>query len=505
MRKTIENTIYSEQFRPHYHFTPERFWMNDPNGLVYFEGEYHLFYQYHPNSTLWGPMHWGHAVSQDLVHWDHLTIALAPDEHGYIFSGCAVVDWADTSGFFGGSPGLVAIFTHCDEYPNSNHRSRQRQSIAYSNDRGRTWTKYEGNPVLVEPTLTDFRDPKVFWHDPSQSWIMIISACDRVRFYGSKNLREWAYLSEFGESDGAHGGVWECPDLFPLEIEGEQGCTKWVLTVGDAGDISGIVNTQYFVGEFDGVRFYNDNKPDQVLWSDYGSDFYAAQSWSDIKHEDGRRIWIAWLSNFGYINQTPTESWRGTMSLPRSLKLKRLPDEGLRLVQMPVKELEQLRVNNFHLTRTTIVPGRNELVDIRLNVAEIVATFEIGTASGFGFKLAVSDSEELVVGYEVLNCQFYVDRTRSSDTSFDSSGRFARKYIQSVKGQNGRVDVRIFIDKSTLEVFVNGGEAVFSHLIFPNPESTEMELFTLDGETNVISLDLFELQPAAFSPVDMNE
>ncbi|XID93905.1 glycoside hydrolase family 32 protein [Paenibacillaceae bacterium WGS1546] len=504
MRQAVENTICSEPFRPHYHFTPERFWMNDPNGLVYFEDEYHLFYQHHPYSTQWGPMHWGHAVSRDLVHWDHLPVALAPDEHGYIFSGCAVVDWGDTSGFFGGKPGLVAIFTHCDEYPNSK-RSRQRQSIAYSNDRGRTWTKYEGNPVLVEPDLTDFRDPKVFWHNPSQSWIMIISAGDRVRFYGSKNLLEWTYLSEFGESDGAHGGVWECPDLFPLEIEGEAGRMKWVLTVADAGDVSGIVNTQYFVGEFDGVRFCNDNKPDLVLWSDWGSDFYAAQSWSDIKPEDGRRLWIAWMSNFGYIRQTPTESWRGTMSIPRCLKLKRLPDEGLRLVQMPLKELEKLRTGKFHLTHTDIVPGRNELSGIQTNVAEIVAAFEVGTSSGFGFKLAVGDTEELVVGYDVKNSQFYVDRTRSSMMTFDTSGRFASKYVRSVKEQNGRVDVRIFIDKSTLEVFVNGGEAVFSHLIFPDPASTGMELFTLDGATKLISLDLFELQSAAFSPADIDQ
>lgn len=248
---------YQEPHRPQFHFSPQSMWMNDPNGLVFYEGEYHLFYQYYPDSTVWGPMHWGHAVSADLVHWQHLPIALFPDSLGYIFSGSAVVDWNNTSGFgTNDKPPLVAIFTyHNVEAEKAGRIDFQSQGIAYSNDKGRTWTKYEGNPVVPNPGLRDFRDPKVFWHDATNSWIMAVAAWDHLQLYGSPDLKNWHKLSDFGKEWGTHAGVWECPDLFPAQVNGN-GQTKWVLIQNiNPGAYQGGSGTQYFVGDFDGKTF----------------------------------------------------------------------------------------------------------------------------------------------------------------------------------------------------------------------------------------------------------
>ncbi|RME99284.1 MAG: glycoside hydrolase family 32 protein, partial [Bacteroidetes bacterium] len=300
---------YQEAHRPQFHFSPPTMWMNDPNGMVFFEGEYHLFYQYYPDSTVWGPMHWGHAVSKDLLHWEHLPIALAPDEHGYIFSGSAVVDWENSSGFgVDELPPLVAIFTYHDPIAEREGRDDfQTQGIAYSNDRGRSWVKYDGNPVLPNPGIRDFRDPKVIWDTESQRWIMVLAAGDHIRFYASKDLKHWRYLSSFGQRLGAHGGVWECPDLFPMKVEGS-GDQRWVLLVSiNPGAPNGGSGTQYFVGRFEDDRFkldaefaYNLNRMQdsvKAVWLDYGRDNYAGVTWSDIPFELDRRIFIGWMSN----------------------------------------------------------------------------------------------------------------------------------------------------------------------------------------------------------------
>jgi len=241
-----------------------RNWMNDPNGLVYYEGEYHLFYQYNPESNVWGPMHWGHAVSSDLIHWEELPIALYPDEHGTIFSGSAVVDTHDTSKFFDGRSGIVAIFTH-NEYCN------QKQSIAYSRDNGRTWIKYDHNPIIHNPGIRDFRDPKVFWHEETGKWVMLVACGDRVSFFSSLDLKKWNYISEFGVDEGSHGGVWECPDIFKLSVDEDKENQKWVLKVDITdGAFAGGSGGQYFIGEFDGIRFTNDNLGGEPLWVDMG-------------------------------------------------------------------------------------------------------------------------------------------------------------------------------------------------------------------------------------------
>ena len=250
---------YTEKHRPQFHFSPESNWMNDPNGMVFFEGEYHLFYQYYPDSTVWGPMHWGHAVSEDLIHWEHLPIALYPDEHGLIFSGSAIVDWKNTSGFgIKGKAPLVAIFSyHNMEWEKAGRDDFQTQGIAYSNDRGRTWTTYEGNPVIDNPGVRDFRDPKVIWHEDTEQWVLAVAALDHLKIYGSSNLKEWSLLSEFGKDLGSHDGVWECPDLFP--ITSTDGKEYWVLIQNmGTGNPNGGSGTQYFIGQFDGKEFHVD-------------------------------------------------------------------------------------------------------------------------------------------------------------------------------------------------------------------------------------------------------
>ena len=259
--KSNDDNYYTEKHRPQFHFSPEANWMNDPNGMVYYEGEYHLFYQYYPDSTVWGPMHWGHAISEDLVHWEHLPIALFPDEHGLIFSGSAVVDWHNTSGFgVDGKPPLIAIFSyHHMEKEKSGVDDYQTQGIAYSNDKGRTWTKYKSNPVIENPGIRDFRDPKVIWHEETKKWVMAVAALDHLKFYGSKDLKEWTYMSEFGKELGSHDGVWECPDLFPLKSD--NGKEYWILIENmNPGNPNGGSGTQYFIGQFDGIEFTVDQQ-----------------------------------------------------------------------------------------------------------------------------------------------------------------------------------------------------------------------------------------------------
>ena len=294
-----QGNVIKEQHRPNFHFTPPSKWMNDPNGMVYYEGEYHLFYQYYPDGIVWGPMHWGHAVSKDMLSWEHLPIAIYPDSLGLIFSGSAVVDWKNTSGFGqNGKPALVAIFTQHDMAGEKAGRNDfQYQSIAYSNDKGRTWTKYKGNPVIPNTNkIKDFRDPKMFWDEAHNQWTMVFAAQNHIKIWASKDLKNWTHQSDFGKEYGTHAGVWECPDLFPIQVENtnEQ---KWLLLQSlNPGSPNGGSGTQYFVGDFDGktftlaTDFAKNVSNSQAVWLDWGRDNYAGVTWSDIPKEDGRRL-----------------------------------------------------------------------------------------------------------------------------------------------------------------------------------------------------------------------
>lgn len=467
-------TLYDEPLRPQIHFTPASNFMNDPNGLVYFDGEYHLFYQHNPFGNRWGHMSWGHAVSRDLLHWEHLPVALREDSGIMIFSGSVVVDWRDTSGLCGGRPCLVAIYT-------GHTKDRQTQNLAFSTDRGRTWTKYRGNPV-VDLGLKDFRDPKVFWHEDTKRWVMVTVLPDqhKVRFFGSPDLRVWEALSDFGPA-GATGGVWECPDLFPLAIEGEPGVFRWVLDVDlNPGGAAGGSGGQYFVGRFDGRTFVNDAAASETLWADYGKDFYATISFSDIPPADGRRIWMAWTSNWQYANETPTSPWRGAQSMPRELALRRTP-LGLRLIQRPVSELTTLRGGGpvVGVGPSTPLPMA---ADISLEIAP--------GDDAAGLRLFNGVGEEVVIGATGSPAEVFVDRRRSRAAPFHKD--YPGRHAGPLRMADGRVRLRVIVDRSMVEVFAQEGETVITERFFPTRPLTTIE--PLNSQRIVGPVTMWELK-----------
>jgi len=332
-------TLFAENFRPQFHFTPERNWMNDPNGLLFYKGTYHLFYQYNPHGNLWGNMSWGHATSRDLIKWEHHPVAILFDEKYGIFSGSAVVDYSNSSGFGSlDNPPLVAIYT-----AHNHDGSHQSQHIAYSLDEGATWMKYENNPVL-DLGMKDFRDPKVSWDEGSQRWLMAVAKPEehKISFFQSPNLKEWTHLSDFGPL-AAQGGCWECPDLFSLATpEGEK---KWVLLVSlNPGGPTGGSGTQYFIGDWDGSTFTTTQT--QTRWIDYGRDNYAGVTFNNTS--DNRRIFLGWMNNWEYAAKIPSETWRGSMTCPRELTLIRYNNE-LCLSSNPVAEIECANDYSFNV------------------------------------------------------------------------------------------------------------------------------------------------------------
>ena len=481
--ETVENASGSieRMDRPGYHYTPPSGWMNDPNGLVTFGGEYHLFYQH------LFPSHWGHAVSTDFLRWTDLPIALAPDERGFIASGSAVVDEHDTSGFFGGEPGLVAIFTHWRD-------DAQEQSIAYSADNGRTWTKYAGNPVVPNPGIRDFRDPKVFWHELTQQWVMLIAVRDRVHFYNSTNLRDWTFASEFGATQGSHNGVWECPDLIELPVDDAPGVKKWTLHISVNAPHGPTM--QYFVGSFDGVRFANDNVAETVLWTDAGADFYAAVTWANLTDDDDRRVWIGWLNNWTYAKQIPTRPWQGMMSIPRQLGLKQTA-AGTRLIQKPIDELVRLRRSEQIWSNEPLAPGDDLLAGVRGKHLEIIAEIDVRNAAAIGFKVRKKMEESVAVRYNAVSASISIDRSDDRNSSF--SERFsAVHYATLAQGSapyagSNTLKMHIFLDECSIEVFVDDGETVISDLIFADPDGEEIELFAHDGTAFVKNLVVYQL------------
>ena len=459
--------------------------MNDPNGLVYYEGEWHLFYQYSPGRA--PGSHWGHAVSPDLVHWEHLPIALAPDDLGIIASGSAVVDWNDTSGFFNGGSGLVAIFTHWKNQDQDG--SDQSQSIACSSDRGRTWTKYAGNPVLPNQGIADFRDPKVIWHAPTKHWVMIVATFDHAEFYTSLNLCDWTAAGSFGLGQGAtEGGVWECVDLFQLPVDGDTQNTKWVLNVS-----LGSGTMQYYVGDFDGLTFHNDNPAEVILYSTYGPDDYAAVTWSDIPASDGRQIWIGWMANWHYADRIPTEGWKGILTLPRSLELKTAA-EGIRLFQTPIVELEALRGSGQQWENIAVVSGQPFVLPQTTEAFEVIAEFILGDVSEIGFHVRKGNGEQTTLGWDQNSQTLFIDRSHSGVTNFAES--FIERKTVPVSGAQ-LLHLHIFMDRSSVEVFVNHGEAYMAAMIFPSPASLGMEVYAVGGTATVPSLQYFPLSAEA--------
>ena len=489
-KKDSITTYYKEQHRPQFHFTPEKGWMNDPNGLVYYDGEYHLFYQHYPDSTVWGPMHWGHAISKDLVSWEHLPIALYPDSLGYIFSGSIVVDEKNTTGFqTGKEKPLVAIFTYHDMVKEKAGRNdRESQGIAYSLDKGRTWLKYEKNPVIPNKGDTDFRDPKVFWHEATKNWIMPLAVGKKLEIFTSPNLKNWKKVSEFGLKESLNDGVWECPDL--ISFKTEDGSEKWVLiqNIG-RGAVNGGSGTQYFVGNFDGKVFSNDNPPEYKLWLDYGADNYAGVSWFNAPNNE--KIYIGWMSNWDdYANLVPTSTWRSGMTVPRKLSLNKTP-EGFRLIQMPVKQLESLRISSIKIPKQKII---NTLaIDNKSVLNELDLSFDLttSTATEFGFILSNSKNEKLIVGLDRTSKQIFIDRTNAGKSDFSS--KFAKKHTAPFTDDKV-LTIKALVDKASIEVFVNDGKIVLTDLFFPTEDYTKIELYSKEGIANLTSGTLHPLE-----------
>jgi fructan beta-fructosidase len=459
------------QYRPSYHFSPAAHWMNDPNGMVYYQGTYHLFFQYYPGAMVWGPMHWGHATSTDLASWKEQPIALYPDELGYIFSGSAVVDANNTAGF--GKNALVAIFTHHDpKGEKAGSKTFQTQSLGYSLDAGKTWKKYTGNPVLNNPGITDFRDPKVSWNDVAKKWMMTLATKDRITFYSSPNLKEWSKESEFGEKLGAHGGVWECPDLFPLTLNGK---TYWVLIVNiNPGGPNGGSATQYFVGNFDGHRFTPLN--DKTKWADYGPDEYAGVTFANTP---GRRIFLGWMSNWDYANQVPTSPWRSAMTIPRELGLRQEGAE-IYLTSAPAKELDKMAAAPTVLKNVT-AKTPVDLTRLKAASGKYRLTMNTSQLAGFELVLANAAGEELVLGYDQAKKEYFIDRTKAGPSAF--SPKFAARHTAPRLTAAPGTDLTLYFDAASVELFADHGLTEMTEIFFPSQPFTSLKLRSASGAT----------------------
>ncbi|AJY77474.1 hypothetical protein VN24_03630 [Paenibacillus beijingensis] len=478
----------NEMYRPQYHYTQQRSYASDPNGLVYFNGEYHFFHQ--------DAGRWAHAVSTDLVHWKRLPIALPFNDMGHTWTGSAVVDEHDVSGLFNGGSGLIAYFTSYNpDKPNGN----QKVGAAYSTDSGRTWQLYSGNPVVPNPGADggwDFRDPKVVWDADHSKWIMVISGGDHIRFYTSTNLLTWTFASSFGYGDYLHGGVWECPDLFQLPVDGDTGNKKWVLIIstGAVPQTNGS-SSEYFVGSFDGTTFTSDNPAATVLRSESGADMYAAMTFDGIPAADGRRISIGWMSNWNYPFSFPTSPWKGQMSVPRVLSLKTVAGQGVRLTEMPIAELQTLHQGANVWNDVTVSPSSANLLSSLSGTAyEIEAELELpasNPATEFGFRLRELGDQKTVVGYNVSTAKMFVDRTDAGVDNFTE--QFLPRQEAALAPESGRVKMRIFVDEASVEAFGNDGKAVISDVIFPDAARDGMSFYATGGDVKVVSLTVYSM------------
>lgn len=475
--------------QPAYHYAPAKNWMNDPNGLVYYDGEYHLFYQYNPYGDRWGHMSWGHAVSRDLVRWQELPVAI-PETDVMIFSGSAVVDWTNSSGLGkGGKPPLIAMFTGVQPVTNI-----QAQYLAYSNDRGRTWARYGDKPVL-DIGSTEFRDPKIFWHGPSNHWVMVVVLAteNRAAIYNSTDLKHWQLASEFGPA-GGRGKNWECPDLLELPVEGKPNQTRWVLSI-NLGDnaVGGGSGGQYFIGDFDGKRFTLDPSwGKQPVWMDYGADFYAAVSWNDIPRGDGRRIWIGWANDWRYAKNIPTWPSRGLMSLPRTLSLRETPS-GLRVVQKPVREVETLRRDP--VSSQNIQLGEKEIpLPIAGGSIELQLDIDPGTADQIVLALSDERGYRTLIGVNPKVNELFVDRTRSGPHFHDA---FADRHNAAIRRRGDSLQLHLFVDESIVEVYADDGETTLTDRFFPAGGALRWTAYASNGTARIRTLRAWSMTGAS--------
>lgn len=482
----------TNHLRPVIHFTPQKNWMNDPNGLLFYKGQYHLYFQHNPFGNQWGHMSWGHATSSDLLHWTEHPVAI-PEDTTMIFSGSLVHDERNTSGFATSPEGsLVAIYTaHIDG-------KKQSQYIAYSNDGGMSFTKYAKNPV-VDLGKKDFRDPNVFWHAGSSQWVMtvVLPLEYKVLFYGSKNLKDWSLLSEFA-NQGDTRKPWECPSLVELPVEGSN-TSKWVLMLSSNGSTEGYTGMQYFVGDFDGKNFTNLNAPQQAMYVDYGKDVYAGIPYNGLPKEQATLV--AWMTNLNYTGDNPTFPWRGQMTIPRKLSL-RNTSGGLRLVQAPVissKFLEKqysFEKENFKIKNSIELSGGTLFAD---NAYLIEAEIEVKSASKVGFKIAQEvdslDSKknklETKVYYDAKKKSLVLDRLKSS---VKHHPQFPSVEQANYELKDGVLKLQILVDRMSVEVFANDGLTTITDLIFPSEKGKVLSIFTENGKSNVRKLKIWNLK-----------
>jgi fructan beta-fructosidase len=492
----------TDTYRPALHYTATDTWLNDPNGLIYHDGVYHLYYQNNPLGNVWGNMSWGHATSTDLLSWTEHTVAIACDENEDIFSGSIVLDRDNTSGFGTPSaPPLVAIYTSAFK-PGSTHEGVQAQSLAYSLDGGYSWTKHGGNPVLDRGSA-EFRDPKVIRYDGGADsyWVMVaVEATDfQVVLYKSLDLKTWELLSTFGPAN-ATGGVWECPDLFPLPVDGDPENVKWVLTVNlnPGGPNNGSAG-QYFIGDFDGTTFTSAStvtegpqdpaRLGEYRWLDWGRDYYAAVSFSDVP--DNRRLMIAWMNNWEYANHIPTTPWRSPMSLAREISLQ-TRDGELCLVQQPAGDWNDLAgTESFHLSGTTIHDGAQILEGAAGTVQRIDVSFTPGSAEEFGLILRGDGAKGTRVGIRPGQATLLVDRRESGRTDFHAS--FSSIDTAPILAKQGSYELTIFVDRCSVEVFGQDGRVTMTELIFPAETSTVLAVYAVGGAATMNSLQATQL------------
>lgn len=509
------NAANTDYYRPLYHHTPSYGWMNDANGMVYKDGEYHLYYQYNPYGSKWGNMHWGHAVSTDLFHWKELEPAIARDTLGHIFSGSSVVDFNNSAGY--STNAIIAYYTSASD------KNGQIQCMAYSTDNGRTFTKYEGNPVLRPfDGLKDFRDPKVFWHAPSKAWYMIVSADKEMRFYRSTDLKKWDYVSAFGRGYGAQPNQFECPDFFPLTVDGKQ---KYVMIVNiNPGCLFGGSATEYFVGDFDGKEFKCDTPPTKVKWLDYGKDHYATVTFSNT---GDRVVALPWMSNWQYANVTPIRQYRGANGLPRELSLYRRGGDFYVAANVApeVRTLrkEPIRIDNFKTKQARDL--RNVLAPTK-DAFELEFDLTPGKSKRSGFTLYNDKGEQVDIYVDAAHNRLVMDRTKSGLVAFGDSakpheieanydvhehrgeGQTFRaansvNYVNDFalgtwapldlcEGKTYHLDV--FVDKCSVEIFVDGGRIAMTNLVFPTAPYTSVKFYSEKGQTSVSNARIYPLK-----------
>lgn len=472
-----------EIYRPVYHHTPAYGWMNDPNGMFYKDGVYHLYFQYNPYGSMWANMTWGHSTSRDLTHWTYEGTAIVPDAWGAIFSGSCVVDHENTAGF--GKGAVVAFYTSAKSTPWGDVQS---QSMAYSLDNGKTFTKYEGNPILTS-SERDFRDPKVFWYAPGKHWVMMLAVGQHMEIYSSVNLKDWKKESEFGAMQGAHGGVWECPDLVEIPVEGTRQ-KKWVLicNLNPGGPFGGSA-AQYFVGSFDGKTFVNES-PTLTKWMDWGKDNYATVTWNNAP--DGRCVALGWMSNWQYANNVPTRQYRSANTIARDLTLYRVGEE-LYLKSTPSPEIKKARGEKVSKLSFNVA-GEYEvasLLDDNKGAYEVELVIRNQGASKIAFCLLNEKGEKVSMHYDLARRQFVMDRSESGTVDFSKD--FPAVTVAPADTDK-ELTLRLFVDRSSIEAFGEDGKFVMTNLVFPSLPYNKMRFTSDEKGYTVKSFKVYRLQ-----------